>query len=53
MVFNIQFSAVFFQPVATFFVVRQDGGHHIPEIPGVIHVCNMAKLVYDYIVQYF
>lgn len=49
--FDIKFPAVFFQPVLAFLIVRQDGGYHIPEFFGMVHMGDVAEFVDDDIIQ--
>lgn len=51
-VFQGQLVAVFLQPVFTEFVIRHDGGHHVPEIFGMVHVGQVAEFMDYHIVQY-
>ena len=43
---------MFFQPGSILLIVGQNALHMLPEIPGVIHVGQVAELMHDHVVQY-
>jgi hypothetical protein len=50
--FKVQFVSMFFEPLFAGAVVGHDALHHIPEIFGMVHVCQMAQLMHDHIVKH-
>jgi hypothetical protein len=43
---------MFLEPKSALLVIGQDGGYHIPEFLRMVHMGNMAKLMYHHIIQH-
>ena len=51
MVFQSELSAVFPEPSSAFLVFGHHGGHHVPEILGMVHMRQVTEFMDYYIIQ--
>ncbi len=51
MILNVQFPAMVFEPLSVGLVFGHDGGYHVPEVFGVVHVGQVTEFMDNYIVQ--
>lgn len=51
MIFQSEFMPMFSEPCLLNLIVRHDRSHHVPEIPGMIHLSEMTQFMHHHIIQ--